>query len=134
MVRIKQVIVAREDLNMSPGKLAAQVAHASIAAYEVADKDHIDAWKRAGVTKIVLGAGSEADLIEIYKRAVAAYLPTVIIADEGRTEVTPGTITACGIGPAPDEQINEITGKLNLYGKPELGKSQAEETYVSGIM
>jgi PTH2 family peptidyl-tRNA hydrolase len=116
-MRIKQVIIAREDLNMSPGKLAAQVAHASIAAYEIADKEHIDAWKRAGVTKVVLGVGSEATIIALYKVATSKYLPTSIVCDEGRTEVSPGTITVVGIGPAPEELINEVTGHLRLYGK-----------------
>ncbi len=102
---------------MSAGKLAAQVAHAAIAAYDVADKDHIEAWKRAGVTKVVLSARNERDLLTLYKQAVSEYLPTALIADEGRTEVRPGSITCVGIGPAPEDQINKITGSLRLYGK-----------------
>lgn len=113
---IKQVLVMRDDLGMSPGKLAAQTAHASIAAYDVATPECIDEWKRHGVTKVVLRVGSETGLLKIYKASVAAYLPTSLICDEGRTEVTPGSITGVGIGPAPEEEINEITGKLQLWG------------------
>ena len=117
MQKMKQVLVMREDLNMSSGKLAAQACHASLGAYELADKDHIDEWKRAGTTKVVLGVTSEHHLIQLYKLATSRYLPVFLVADEGRTEVVPGTITGLGIGPAPIEQIDEITGHLRLYGK-----------------
>ncbi len=113
----------REDLNMSPGKLAAQAAHASIAAYDLAPHEYIDAWKRGGVTKIVLGVMNEHILVDLYKLAVSRYLPAALIVDEGRTEVTPGTITGLGIGPAPPTEINEITGHLRLYGKEKLMES-----------
>ena len=112
---MKQVLVMRKDLKMSPGKLAAQAAHAALAAYKVADKRNIDSWERDGVTKVVLQIGSEKGLMEIYKKAVAAYLPVGLICDEGRTEVAPGSITGIGIGPAPDDTINSVTGSLKLY-------------------
>lgn len=102
---------------MSPGKLAAQVAHAAIAAYKVADPKNIDAWERAGVTKVVLECKGEKELLALYKHAVAEYLPTSIICDEGRTEVKPGSITCVAIGPASSDAINKVTGALALYGK-----------------
>lgn len=114
--KLKQVLVMRADLKMSPGKLAAQAAHASIGAYEVSDIVDIDEWRRNGVTKIVLAVESEQDLIEIYKVATAMELPVSLICDEGRTEVNPGTITAVGIGPAQSTEINQVTGGLPLYG------------------
>lgn len=113
---MKQVIVARVDLNMSPGKLAAQVAHAAISAYTNAERDSISRWRKTGMTKIVLSVNSEEELLNTYKKAVAAYLPVALICDEGRTEVEPGTITCVGIGPAPDTTINSVTGALKLYG------------------
>ena len=102
---------------MSPGKLAAQTAHASLLAYDKAERQDIDAWKRTGTTKVVLAGWSEQELLELYKEAVSKYLPASLIADEGRTEVEPGTITGLGIGPAAEEEINKVTGHLKLYGK-----------------
>ncbi len=116
---LKQVMVMRSDLGMSPGKMAAQACHAAVSAVEVAQKDHIDAWKRAGVTKVVLQIAGEQALLDLYKTAVAKYLPCALISDEGRTEITPGSITALGIGPAPSTQIDEVTGGLKLYGYAE---------------
>lgn len=112
---LKQVMVMRADLHMSAGKLAAQACHASVAAFEVTPADYVDVWKRHGTTKIVLSVNTEAELMDIYKKAVAAYLPCSLIVDEGRTEIEPGTITGVGIGPAPATQIDAITGGLNLY-------------------
>lgn len=114
---MKQVLVMRADLSMSPGKLAAQAAHAAVKTADIAPRDYVDEWNRHGVTKIVLEVWDEASLIALYKMAVAAYLPAVLIVDEGRTEVRPGSITALGIGPAPIADIDCVTGSLNLYGR-----------------
>lgn len=125
---MKQVIVARADLGMSPGKLAAQVAHAAVSAADRVPEHVFHDWQKDGSTKVVLEVWDEQSLIELYKMAVAAYLPTVLIADEGRTEVRPGSITALGIGPAPDADINDITGSLKLYGKKEADTSSGAAT------
>lgn len=39
-MKFKQVIIARKDLNMTPGKLAAQVSHASVAFFTRWIKNH----------------------------------------------------------------------------------------------
>ncbi|MGQ9551871.1 MAG: peptidyl-tRNA hydrolase, partial [Candidatus Bathycorpusculaceae bacterium] len=41
-------------------------------------------------------------------------LPNVLIVDRGLTEIPPDTITCLGIGPAPAEKIDKLTGRLPL--------------------
>jgi len=115
--KYKQVIVVREDIKMSKGKLAAQVAHASVIASEIARREHEEWWRywwREGQKKVVLGVKSEEELMEIYTKAKHAGLPTSLVEDMGLTEIPPGTRTAVGIGPAPEELIDNITGHLKL--------------------
>ena len=62
---MKQAIVARTDIGMGQGKLAAQVAHASLQAYEDADATTRREWKGEGAKKIVLKGDSESGLQEL---------------------------------------------------------------------
>uniref|UniRef100_A0A7C4W411 Peptidyl-tRNA hydrolase n=1 Tax=Geoglobus ahangari TaxID=113653 RepID=A0A7C4W411_9EURY len=110
----KQVIVIRDDLNLSRGKLAVQVAHASIMGYELADPEEREKWKMEGQKKIVLKVKNLEELMNVFERAKKEGLPTAYIKDAGLTEVKPGTITAVVIGPAPSKRVDKITGSLPL--------------------
>ncbi len=113
-MEVKQVIVVREDLNLSRGKLAVQVAHASIIGYEKADKKIVDVWKRQGQKKIVLKAKNLEELMKIKEKAESMGLPTGVVVDAGLTEIPPGTITAVVIGPDEAKKIDKVTGNLPL--------------------
>ncbi|MCX2818449.1 peptidyl-tRNA hydrolase Pth2 [Haladaptatus sp. F3-133] len=111
---MKQVIAVRTDLGMGDGKLAAQVAHASLNAYEEADENAANGWRRTGATKVVVSVGSEDELLELERKARSANLPHALVRDAGRTQVESGTATAVGVGPAPEEDVDAVTGDLKL--------------------
>ncbi|MFB6093986.1 MAG: peptidyl-tRNA hydrolase Pth2 [Halanaeroarchaeum sp.] len=112
---MKQAIVARADLGMGEGKLAAQVAHASLQAYEHASEGDRRSWKRGGQKKVVLRIDGERALYELQEEASAAGLPTGLIRDAGHTQLDPDTPTAVAIGPAAEDAVDAITGDLPLY-------------------
>jgi len=112
---MKQAIVARADLGMGEGKLAAQVAHASLMAYESADRRAQSAWKGSGQKKVVLKADGESALFELADVAEREGVPNAIVRDAGHTELEPGTASALGVGPADDDLVDRVTGDLALY-------------------
>ncbi len=135
MSDMKQVIVARTDLNMRKGKLAAQVAHASMKvfldhaqsikknefpempeAYLAIELDErTGPWLLGSHAKIVVGVDSEAELLAIHEKAKVAGLLTALVQDAGKTEFhgVP-TYTTVAIGPDTAEKIDQITGQLKL--------------------
>ena len=116
--KYKQVILLRSDLTMSHGKAVVQACHAAISSAEKAKKSRTSwwrAWLREGQRKIVLKVASEQELKMLEKKANEAYLPTALISDMGLTELPRGTITALGVGPAPSNLLDKITGNLPLY-------------------
>lgn len=109
---LKQVILVRADLEMSKGKTAAQVSHASVECLLRSHKDDISKWRGEGMKKVVLKVASLDELKQHHMKAQDAGLIACFISDAGRTELMPGTITCMGIGPADEEKIDRITGHL----------------------
>ena len=119
----KQIIIARKDLDMSPGKLAAQVSHASIAFLTNAIKKNFeedindeknyylfvemdegvyDNWINESFTKVVLRANSKTNIDKAVNIAeslgMVKDVDYFLIHDSCRTELTPEFIDEDGIG------------------------------------
>jgi PTH2 family peptidyl-tRNA hydrolase len=112
---VKQTIVVRADLGMGTGKLAAQVAHASLSAYEDTDRKTASEWKGSGQQKVVLKVNGKKRLFELADEAERHGLPHAVIRDAGRTQLDSGTVTALAVGPGPEETVDRVTGDLSLY-------------------
>jgi len=110
----KQVIIVRQDLKLSKGKLAAQASHASVEAVLKSHKDDTAKWRNQGMKKSVLKVKDEKELLSYKQKAEDAGLVIALITDAGRTHLAPGTITCLGIGPDKAEKIDTVTGQLKL--------------------
>jgi len=82
-MEFKQCIVVREDLKLSAGKLAVQVAHAAVMATERAektDKATVSNWKSEGQKKVVLKVPGVSDLFRLREDAERAKIPSAMVA------------------------------------------------------
>jgi peptidyl-tRNA hydrolase, PTH2 family len=130
----KQVIVVRKDLNMRKGKIASQVAHASLAVilgiikegrivYKYGmgwmENDHtykpVTHWLNGSFTKICVYVNSEQELLDIFRKVHETKIPRNLIEDEGRTEFNGiPTHTCLAIGPWTSSEIDKFTKHLPL--------------------
>jgi peptidyl-tRNA hydrolase, PTH2 family len=111
---IKQIIVVNEALQLPRGKLAAQVAHAAVAAFLESSKEIQRRWLEEGMPKVVLRCDSAEALLALHAQAESANVPVADIRDAGHTVVAADTLTCVGIGPASADLIDSITGGLKL--------------------
>lgn len=127
----KMTLLVRKDLKMGTGKIAAQCAHAAVAAVdEVVDitaagsaaptpyaEDWVawlSAWRHTGSAKVVLQCEDEAALLAAADEAKRNQLPFYVIADAGRTQIAAGSRTVLAVGPAPVDRVDRVTGKFKL--------------------
>ena len=134
----KQCIIARKDLNMSPGKLAAQVAHGSMAFLTwfirnntdldghvdgYIDEDVLHNWIEGEFTKVVLQARNKNHLLKAKTMAEELGMKEgedfFLIKDNCHTELEPEedgrTLTCIGFKPMDAEIIEKIGRKYQLY-------------------
>jgi PTH2 family peptidyl-tRNA hydrolase len=115
--RFKLVVVFRSDLKLSKGKAAVQAGHAAVSSAEDARKRHRQWWEEwlyEGQRKIAVKVKTEKELVQLEQEAKEFGLPCALIVDRGLTEIPPNTVTCLGIGPAPSEKIDKLTGNLPL--------------------
>uniref|UniRef100_K3WU49 peptidyl-tRNA hydrolase n=1 Tax=Globisporangium ultimum (strain ATCC 200006 / CBS 805.95 / DAOM BR144) TaxID=431595 RepID=K3WU49_GLOUD len=113
----KMVLCVRTDLKMGKGKIAAQCCHATLGAYKRAVKrapKAVRAWEMLGQAKVCLKVDSEEELLSLAAKASEHGLINYVVVDAGRTQIAPDSKTVLGIGPAPIDAINKVTGHLKL--------------------
>lgn len=137
--KVKQVIVVRKDLNMRKGKIASQVAHASLGAIlKLMKKEYhpnelssgktiysmtfyndfanpVKKWLEEKFTKICVYVESEEELLKLHKEVSGHGILNCLIKDAGDTEFhgVP-TYTTLAIGPDYGDNIDKFTGHLKL--------------------
>lgn len=140
---MRQIIIARKDLNMSPGKLAAQVAHASMAFMSAWIRNHADwngyiedyfpediytKWILQTFTKTVCEAKNRNQLMKAIAIAnelgLEEDIDYFLIKDNCLTELEPEEVDENGVGrvltcigfkPLDDETAWKISKKFQLY-------------------
>lgn len=117
-----QYIIADHTLGMSPGKLAAQAAHAAIEGLRLNAKSEwgnpwdasiVNRWYQGGhYAKIVLQSD---DLLVAERYLNDRGFKTALIVDEGRTEFD-GKLTPTAIGlPVLDRDIPHVSETLSAF-------------------
>ena len=102
---------------MGTGKKCAQSCHASLSSSDlvrIKNKDVWKKWKNTGQKKVVLKISGMEELNEIVSLLEKNKILFYLVRDAGLTQLTPGTTTALGIGPALSKTLDKVTGDLKL--------------------
>lgn len=111
-----QYFVVNQDLKMSMGKTAAQVAHAATIStislmslespFPERHNDFVE-WVQTGMKKVIL-KGKQTELEKLENRGFFS------IRDSGLTEIQSGSLTVIGLPPMEKFEAKEIVGHLTL--------------------
>jgi peptidyl-tRNA hydrolase len=114
---LKMWLAVREDIEMSPGKMAVQSGHAfQILAIKVlqGNPDLLGKYLSASMPKIVVRAEGEAHIRRIEMAAANAGIFSATVTDAGRTEFEGPTLTVAAFGPCTREDLPPMLRRLRL--------------------
>lgn len=102
---------------MSKGKIAAQCCHAAVGVFEKAlkkDPESLKIWQYTGQAKVAVKTDSLEEIQQIAANAKKLGIITSMVRDAGRTQIAPNSVTVLGVGPAPKDIVDKVTGHLKL--------------------
>ncbi|EGR29275.1 hypothetical protein IMG5_159690 [Ichthyophthirius multifiliis] len=105
---------------MSVGKIAAQTGHAILGNYQLLQKSQyemqlLNQWKQKGSQKAAFKVNSKEQMLSIQQKASSQGISTYIVCDAGKTQIEPGSITVCAIGPLKSENVDKIVEGLQHF-------------------
>ena len=112
---MKQVIIINNPLALTRGKLANQVAKASLSGLFSGNVDHTNKWLASGMSNAIFRAPDERTLIRLVSKADALHIPAELIRDTNQSDEVSGDITCLRLGPATTEAIDSLTKDLELF-------------------
>ena len=117
-VLYKMVFVVNMELKMSPGKVAAQVGHATLGLYKYLQSQHdqrdgLELWEERGSKKVVLRGNDVRQMLDLKKKAYELHIANIMVHDAGRTEVEPGSLTVFALF-GRNSNVDKVTGDLKL--------------------
>lgn len=125
MLRSSAAWKLTRSMQKTTGKMAAQCGHATLACYKSLLRESqkkpdgaaaqlLRRWERHGQAKIAVQTKSQDEMLELMGKARSLGVTAEVIADAGRTQIDPGSLTVLGVGPAPKSVVDQITGHLKL--------------------
>jgi PTH2 family peptidyl-tRNA hydrolase len=131
-MRPAQYIIVNKGAGMSPGKMAAQAAHAAVEGVRVTQETEtgqklLNLWNRGGhYMKLVMEVPDEERLRNAYHYITERGFKAVMIVDEGHTEVDPLTATAIGVEIVDKDwpHAAETFSVFRLYRDEQRGKKR----------
>jgi len=85
-----------------------------LALHAVEAVEWFEKWITEDMTTIVLRGNAKQHILNLFETTANAGIPTNVIHDLGRTQISPTEAVGVAIGPAPDELIDELVGDLKL--------------------
>lgn len=105
-----QYFIVNEDVKMSAGKLAVQVAHAATQiAIEYREDETFQKWHNGDLHKKVVLQCKEKDLLKLIDCGFAH------TRDAGLTEIPTGTLTVVGLPPMKRSDAQQYVKRFQLY-------------------
>lgn len=111
----KCVVIIRNDLKISKGKVIAQTSHGIVNMILNCNKNKISNWRDNGEKIVSVKVNDITTMLKVIEISERKGVYNYMVVDAGHTEVQPNTPTVCIIGPDTDTKIEKLTGQLKLY-------------------